>query len=113
MYHTPSIIHKTYKFYLLLYSHTKTFPKKDRFTLGQKCENMTLTVLEAMFTANSKRDQEKLPYLHAIDVKLKIIQTVIRLAHDVKALDDKKYRTLSISLEELGKMLGGWIKSLQ
>ena len=112
MYHSPPIIHKTYKFYLLLYSCTKTFPKKDRFTLGQKCETLTLEILEILFLANSKRDQEKIPYLNNVDIKLKITQTVIRIAHDVHALEDKKYLLLSTSLEELGRMLGGWIKSL-
>jgi hypothetical protein len=112
MYHIPSIIQKTYKFYLLLYSCTKTFPKKDRFTLGQKCENLTLEILEILFLANSKRDQEKIPYLKNVDIKLKITQTVIRLARDTDALEEKKYYMLSTSLEELGRMLGGWIKSL-
>lgn len=112
MYHIPSIIQKTYKFYLLLYSCTKTFPKKDRFTLGQKSENLTLEILEILYLANSKRDQEKIPYLREVDLKLKIAQTVVRIAHDVNALEDKKYYALSASLEELGRMLGGWIRSL-
>lgn len=97
----------------MLYSCTKTFPKKDRFTLGQKCESLTLEILEILFLANSKRDQEKIPYLNSVDIKLKITQTVIRLARDTDALDDKKYYMLSASVEELGKMLGGWIKSLK
>lgn len=98
---------------MLLYSCTKTFPKKDRFTLGQKCESLTLEILEILFLANSKRDQEKIPYLNSVDIKLKITQTVIRLARDTDALEDKKYYMLSASVEELGKMLGGWIKSLK
>ena len=112
MYHNPSIVHKTYKFYLLLYSCTKTFPKKDRFTLGQKCEGLVLEILETLFIANSQKEEEKIPFLKEVDMKLKITQTVIRIAHDVKALEDNKYFMLSASLEELGRMLGGWIKSL-
>jgi hypothetical protein len=113
MYHNPSIIHKTYKFYLLLYSCTKTLPKKDRFTLGQKCESLVLEILEILFIANSKKDKAKIPFLEEVDIKLKITQIVIRMAHDVNALEDNKYFMLSTSLEELGRMLGGWIKSLK
>jgi len=66
-----------------------------------------------MFIANSKRDEAKIPFLEEIDIKLKITQTIIRIAHDVNALEDNKYFMLSASLEELGRMLGGWIKSLK
>lgn len=69
--------------------------------------------MEILFLANSKRDREKIPYLNNVDIKMKITQTVIRLARDVNALEDKKYLMLSESLEELGRMLGGWIKSLK
>lgn len=112
MYHKAPIIQKTYKFYLLLYSYTKTFPKKDRFTLGQKCESLTLEFLEALFVANSKRDDKKLPFLYDIDVRLKILQTFIRIINDVHAIEAKDYLLMSSALDELGKMLGGWIKSL-
>lgn len=72
-----------------------------------------MEILETLFIANSKKDEAKIPFLEEVDIKLKITQTVIRLARDTDALEDKKYYMLSISLEELGRMLGGWIKSLK
>lgn len=63
--------------------------------------------------ANSKIDTEKLPYLYDIDIRLKILQTIIRVCYDVQAIDQKKYILLQESLEEIGRMLGGWIKSLK
>lgn len=71
-----------------------------------------MEILETLFIANSQRDEAKIPFLKEVDMKLKIAQTVIRISHDVKALEDNKYFMLSASLEELGRMLGGWIKSL-
>ena len=38
---------------------------------------------------------------------------MIRLAHDSKALEQKQYIVFEASLDEIGKMLGGWIKSVQ
>jgi len=98
---------------LLLYSYTQIFPKKDRFALGQKCENLTLDLLESLFVANSKKDDEKLPYLYDIDIRLKILQTFIRIINDARAVEAKDYLIMSSALEELGRMLGGWIKSLK
>jgi hypothetical protein len=73
---------------------------------------LILEILEILFLANSKRDQKKIPYLKEVDIKLKITQTVVRIARDVDALEDKKYYMLSASLEEFGRMLGSWIISL-
>ena len=63
--------------------------------------------------ANSKRDNEKLPYLYDIDVKLKILQTFVRIINDVRAVEAKDYLLMSSALEEVGRMLGGWIRSLK
>ena len=113
MFSEISIIHKSYKFYLLLYSYTSLFPKKDRYSIGQKCEALTLEFLESLYEANSSRDPQRLILLEKLDNKLKIIKTMIRLCFDVKALDQNKYIRCEESLQEIGKMLGGWIKSTQ
>jgi len=88
-------------------------PKQDRYALGQKCENITLEILECVFLANSEYKQAKLPLLHKIDTHLKILKTCLRLGYDTKALDKKKYLLLQEILHEIGKMLSGWIKSIK
>ncbi|MEK9175119.1 MAG: diversity-generating retroelement protein Avd [Patescibacteria group bacterium] len=108
-----SIVHKVYKFYLALHTCTSTFPKKDRHTIGQKCENLTLNIIELLFSANAQRGKDKMPVLSIIDIKLKVLKTMIRLANDSKALEQKQYIVFEASLDEIGKMLGGWIKSVQ
>jgi len=81
--------------------------------LGQKCENITLEILEIMILANSKSDSQKTPFLKDVDIKLKVLQTIVRICHDVQAIDQKKYLILQESIQEIGRMLGGWLKSLQ
>src|SRR3989344_8978926 len=105
-----SIVHKTYYFYRILYSCTKLFPKKDRFTLGQKCENLTIEILELLFLANSKPKPSRLLILNKVDTKLKTLKMLIRLCGDLKIINQKRYFTLQNDLQEIGKMLGGWIK---
>lgn len=80
--------------------------------MGQKCENITLEILELLFLANSKQSRSRLLILNKVDVKLKILKTLIRLCFDVKVINQKKYLILQEKLQEIGKMLGGWIKSL-
>ncbi len=96
-----------------MYSYTSLFPKKDRYSIGQKSEILTLELIELLYEANSKRGPQRLILLEKLDNKLRIIKTMIRLGFDVKAFDQKKYINCEESLQEIGKMLGGWIKSTQ
>ncbi len=68
-------------------------------------------MVEMLFKANAKSGQERLEILAQTDLKLKILQTIIRACWEVKALDEKKYIRLEELLQEIGKMLGGWIKA--
>ena len=106
------IIHATYKLYLNLYSLILQFPKKDRYALGSKCEHAAIAILEQLLYANSRSGKQRLATLHEIDIKLKVLKTLIRLCYDVKVLDQKKYLAVQVFLQEIGKMLGGWIKSM-
>ena len=49
--------------------------------------------------------------LEQMDTKLKILQTLIRALYDMKDINDKKFLDLSESAIEIGRMLGGWIKT--
>ena len=108
-----SLIHKTYRFYQDLYICVKHFPKQDRYTLGQKTQQLTLEILELLFAANSASGIERIGLQKKIDLKLKILKTIIRLSCDVHAIDEKQYITLEKSLVEIGRMLGGWIKKTE
>ena len=106
------IFQKLYDFYKLLYQYLKLFPKKDRYTLGQKIDTLTLTVFELVIMAGSIEKEKKLVYLEKSIGSLDLLRILIRLAKDVQALDNKKYLQLEQALQEIGRMLGGWKKSL-
>ena len=52
--------------------------------------------------------QDKLPYLRAAIRKLDTMKVFLLILWETKLLDNKKYIALSLKLEEVGKMLGGW-----
>ena len=106
------IIAKTYELYKLFYSYLLLFPKKDKYTLGSKCEMYIIAVLELLLEAGSAVKTEKLILLKQASVKFDALKIFIRLAQDLKCLDTKKYLSLQTHIQEIGKMLGGWQKSL-
>ena len=97
----------------MFYEYEKSFPRKDKYCLGQKCENLILEILELIVSAIQAYKATKLKFLDTASNKLNTLKFIIRLSKDVKALDSKKYEILQEKLNEIGRMLGGWIKSLK
>ncbi len=107
------IFNKSYELYKLFHGFRNNIPKQDRFTIWQRCENIVLDVVEHSFRASFAPKSEKLPILEQISLKLNYLRIFMRLIKDVRAIDIKKYAQLEASINEIGKMLGGWIKSLK
>ncbi|MBU2539693.1 diversity-generating retroelement protein Avd [Patescibacteria group bacterium] len=98
----------------MFYQYLESFPRKDRYVLGQKCENIILEILELLIsTTQFFNKNKKIELLEKASIKLNVLRIIARLAKDVKVLDLKRYIILQEKINEIGKMLGGWIKSLK
>ena len=95
---------KTYELYKTFYGYLGTFPKKDRYTLGQKCELLLLDLLEGIILASSLSKEEKLPILKTASLKLDVLKVLFRLCKDLKIIESKKYLILEDFLQEIGKI---------
>ncbi len=107
---TP-IFKKSYDLYKVFYGYRADVPKQDRYTIWQKCETLMVEMLESILLAGQTAKAEKLPALEEASMKLNLLRVFIRLMCDVKAIDNKKYVSLETKIDEIGRMLGGWIKS--
>ncbi|MDD4107010.1 MAG: diversity-generating retroelement protein Avd [Candidatus Shapirobacteria bacterium] len=105
------VFQKTYDLYKSFYSLVLDFPKKDRFTIGQRIENTILDILENIIAASQLSKLEKVPTLQKASIKLDVLKILIRCCKDLKIMDNKKYLTFESQVIEIGKMLGGWIKA--
>ena len=105
------IFKKSYDLYKAFYGSRLNVSKQDRYTLWQRSENCILDVLEAILLASQSSKADKLPMLETASVKLNVLRVLIRLTKDVKAIDNKKYLALETDIDEIGRMLGGWIRS--
>lgn len=57
--------------------------------------------------------QKKIPYLEKSIVYSDLLKILIRLAKDIEILDNKRYIKLEQALQEIGRMLGGWKRSVK
>jgi len=103
------------KFYdLTIWLHRKVvkFPKNLRFTLGQKVENTAFKILGLIVTANSTFDKDhRLKIQKEIGAELEVLRLLMRVSKDLKFMSIRSYRFGCEKVLEVGKILGGWMKS--
>lgn len=104
------IIQKIYDFYRDLYLTVEKMPKKDKYSIGAKVQDTTLDLIEVIFKATNATGGEKIDPLEKAGVKVDLLKLLIRLTCEIKAIDQKKYLNLEEQLQEIGKMIGGWLK---
>jgi hypothetical protein len=56
--------------------------------------------------------EEKIPFVRAAIRKLDTLKILLSILWETKALDNKKFIALSVPLEEIGRMAGGWYGQL-
>lgn len=106
------IFHKIYDLYKLLHNYRSHVPKAERYTLWQKCENTVLTLLEVLIETSYETEEERIHSLYVLSNKLDLLKVLIRLAKETRTVDDKSCLQIQTLIQEIGKMVGGWIKSV-
>jgi len=80
---------------------------------GERIDFTFLDVIELLHTASYLGKERKLPYLEKAGNKLDLLKFLLQIAWEIKAIDNKKYISISKYLNEMGRMVGGWSKGLQ
>jgi len=106
------IFHRIYDLYKLLHSHQAQIPKLQRYTLWQKCENTTLALLEVLIETGHQKGEDRIQTLYSLSNKLDLLKVLVRLAKETRTIDNSRYLEIQAVIQEIGKMIGGWIKSV-
>lgn len=87
------------------------FPRSERYALAAEIKQSMYKILRLIIQANKQRNKRQLQI--EIDTELDVLRTFIRLAADKQSayLPIRKYEIWSKQLNEIGKMLGGWMKA--
>jgi len=101
------IIVKTYNLTHWYIEKLAKLPKNHRYTLGEKIQNGLLNLLlllsDAIYSKNRK------PILEEANRELEKLRILSRLMKDLNLLPTESYRFVSASVDEIGKMIGGWV----
>src|SRR3989344_5495184 len=110
---TAPLVQRLCDLYKLFHSCLLAFPKQERYTLGQRIESTILDALELISSAQYQPRSTKLNKILQASDKVDILKYLIRLSCETKSLTPKRYGILATHTVETGRMLGGWIRSLQ
>jgi hypothetical protein len=103
------IFKKSYEFSKWLMEHTAKFPKSHRFSLSVEMERAVLGFLACITVANKCKN--KMPKLTEADELLLMLRIFVRLSHDLKCFNTGSYEYGVKAMQEIGALLGGWMKS--
>lgn len=105
------ILRKIHELYKTFHEYRKLVPKQERFSVYERTENIIIDILELVLEASYVSKDRKTDLLERASIKLNITRFFIRLMKENRSLDMKKYTKLQEIIDDMGRMLGGWIRS--
>lgn len=106
----PKLLVQLHDLTLWYLDRTNRFPKNRRVTLGDKIDNLLIEMLTTANLASMK--SAKTSFLSKLNDDLETLRVLTRLCLNLKCLEIRQYEFVSGHIDEIGRQLGGWLKSL-
>lgn len=87
---------------------TDRLPKKVRFTLSNRVNNLALDLVEDLVEARYSRN--KATILRQANLKLEKLRVLMRISFETGLIPMATFKHSAKSMNEVGKMIGGWLK---
>ncbi len=107
-----SILTATYEFLKFTIGLVKHFPRDQKFLIADRMQNMVSDLLEIFIEAYYSRDKGKAAKLQKANILLEKLRYYVRLCYELGYYNSIKYAEIMEKIQEIGRMNGGWIKSL-
>ena len=97
---------------LMVYSYPvlQQFPKAEKFSFAQDIRHCMNTLLELTIAENKK--YTKRTTIENMDIENEKLKIYIRVAFRLKYIDKHRYSVWEAKVVEIGKMIGGLLKSV-
>jgi hypothetical protein len=87
----------------------ETFPRSQKFLLGDRVQTAALDVLERLIEATY--DRNRAAALRAANLGVEKLRHLLRLAHDLHHLDARRYEHAARALDGIGRSIGAWTRA--
>ena len=102
------VIEKMYELLKWSCERISNFPRDRRFTLGDRLEHRLYDIHEGLLRA--KYTMDRAPILRDVNMNLELLRFQFRMAKDLRCLSAQGYGFASRSVNEIGRMVGSWLK---
>lgn len=109
---TETIVAKAYDLIKFALPVLNKMPKDQRFLLGDRIQNMLSDLLERLLEAYYAPTHQKKALLTQVNLLLEKLRYFCRLGYDLGYYNSTRYHDFANKINEIGKMTGGWLKSL-
>ena len=106
---TGAAVEAHYQFLMWLVPAIEKFPRSHKFTTGDRIHILALDVLESLIEATYTKERSQ--HLRKANLGIEKLRFLFRLAVDLKLLDRRRYEHAARTLNETGRLIGGWMKS--
>ena len=106
-----AIINKTYQLYKIAADIGSHAERQYRFTVCERAERNVLALLEELIVAKNAPKPLKAGALLRASARQEICVLQFRLMLELDAANETKISQAQARLAEVGRMLGGWLKS--
>jgi hypothetical protein len=87
-------------------------PRTEKFSIGTEIKTSMYEMLKNVLLASKLEKNKRLQIYNIVDSHIYYQRICIRILYNHKWIDEKKYKYSNELLSEIGKILGGLIKSL-
>ncbi len=97
-----------YRFLLWLVPTLERLPRSQKFLLGDRIQGTALDVLDSLIDAIYTRRRGD--HLANANLGLERLRYLLRLAHDLRYLDQRRYEHAARAVDATGRRVGAWRK---
>ncbi len=112
-YQEMPIFTRTFDFLSWLLPATNKFPRAHRFTFTKRLLDSAFDLREYLEEANLERGNDRKVHLNKADAALAKVRLYLRLAQRWGWISDGQYRHVAEMTVEIGRLLGGWMKTIK
>jgi four helix bundle protein len=105
-----ALLEKVQDMLIYAYPILHQYPKVERFSLADDIRHCMNMILE--YTISVEKRHTKTTALEKLDIENEKLKIYIRISHKLKYIDAHRYGVWSKKAVEIGKMIGGLIKSV-
>lgn len=107
------VINRTQELYHSVGKISEQLPALKKQTIGRRLESNILELLELLIMAKYAPKAHKGMYLIKASARAEIIQFMLRILLNERLANETTLHQLQAKVVEIGRMLGGWRKSVQ